>query len=58
MQSLNACQLVDQMTSELAARRRVMVGRRAAYLALARVILSSDEPSQETGSRELEPAAA
>ena len=28
MQSLNACQVVDQMTSELAARRRVLVGRR------------------------------
>jgi len=43
MQSLSTHSVVDQMTYELAARRRTAVGRRAAYLALARAIVLSDE---------------
>ena len=34
------------MTYELAARRRATVGRRAAYLALARAIVQSDEAQE------------
>jgi hypothetical protein len=43
MNGLNTHSVVEQMTSQLAARRRTTVGRRAAYVALARAILSSDE---------------
>jgi hypothetical protein len=43
MQSLSTHSVVDQMTFELAARRRATVGRRAGYLALARAIVLSDE---------------
>ncbi len=42
MQSLSTHSVVEQMTYELAARRRATVGRRAAYLALARAIVQSD----------------
>jgi hypothetical protein len=43
MNSLNSQSVVEQMTNELAARRRTMVVRRAAYLTLARAIVLSDE---------------
>jgi len=43
MQSLNAHRVVEQMTNELAARRRARVNQRAAYLALARAIVLLDE---------------
>ena len=43
MKSLSTHSVVEQMTYELAARRRTMVGRRAAYLALARAIVLGDE---------------
>jgi hypothetical protein len=43
MHGLSAASVVNQMTEELAARRQAMSGRRAAYLALAKVILLSDE---------------
>ena len=43
MQSLKTHTVVEQMTYELAARRRATVNRRAAYLALARAIVVSDE---------------
>jgi hypothetical protein len=42
MTSISAYNVVEQMTYELAARRRVASGRRAAYLALANVILERD----------------
>ncbi|MDQ3809334.1 MAG: hypothetical protein M3336_03495 [Chloroflexota bacterium] len=40
--------VVDQMTSTLAERRRLARDRRAAYVALARAILS-DDPGQQPG---------
>jgi hypothetical protein len=43
MQSLSTYSVVEQMTNELAARRRTTVGRRAAYLALARAIVVLEE---------------
>ena len=43
MQSLSTQSVVEQMINELAARRRATAQRRAAYLALARVILQSDD---------------
>ena len=43
MKSMTTQTVVEQMTYELGARRRVALSRRAAYLALARVILQSDE---------------
>jgi hypothetical protein len=53
MNGLNTHSVVEQMTHQLATRRRAMAGRRAAYLALARAILSSDECQER-----LLPAAA
>jgi hypothetical protein len=46
MKSLSTHSVVEQMTYELAARRRTRVGRRAAYLALARAIVQSDGQEQ------------
>jgi hypothetical protein len=43
MKSLNTQNVVEQMTCELAARRRSRVSHRAAYLALARAIVLHDE---------------
>ncbi len=54
MQSLSTHTVVEQMTSNLAARRRTLAGRRAAYLALARVILQTGSvvcpPAQRSDS--------
>ena len=49
MQSLSTHSVVKQMTYELAARRRTTVGRRAAYLALARAIVLSAERHERLG---------
>jgi hypothetical protein len=43
MNGMSTQSIVEQMTSELAERRRATLGRRAAYLAMAKVILPSDE---------------
>jgi hypothetical protein len=43
MKSLSTHSVVEQMTYELAARRRTTVGRRAAYQALARAIVLGAE---------------
>ncbi|HLZ30625.1 MAG TPA: hypothetical protein VKV73_25185 [Chloroflexota bacterium] len=43
--------VVEQMTYELAARRRATASRRAAYLALARAIVLSDECRERLVSR-------
>ena len=44
---LSSQNVVDQLTSELAERRQVRFGRRAAYFALVCAILS-DEPAQQS----------
>jgi hypothetical protein len=43
MTGLSTHSVVEQMTNLLAARRRTKAGHRAAYLALARAILLTDE---------------
>jgi hypothetical protein len=43
MQTMSTESVVDQMINELAARRRTTAARRAAYLALARVIVYGEE---------------
>jgi hypothetical protein len=48
MDSLSSHSVVEQMTSELAERRRDRTGRNAAYLSLARAILSNREPRDRT----------
>ena len=66
MKRMSTQSVVEQMTYELAARRGVAIRRRAAYLALANVILQSDERQerlllpgdQQTPRRDWEPSAA
>jgi hypothetical protein len=43
MKSFSTHTVVEQMTNELAARRRARIGYRAAYLALARAIVVDNE---------------
>ena len=48
MNSLSSHSVVEQLTSELAERRRDRTGRNAAYLALANAILSNRVPRDRT----------
>jgi hypothetical protein len=55
MQSLSRESIVDQMVSQLAERRHAAIGRRSAYLALARAILT-EEPTERHSRRDIESA--
>ena len=55
MQSLSRESIVDEMVSQLGERRRAAIGRRSAYLALARAILM-DQPTELHNRRDLEVA--
>ena len=46
MYSLKTVSVMDQLEDELGPRRRTKTARRAAYLALAQVILMSDEQQE------------
>ncbi len=53
MMSLQTFSVVDQMTTELASRRRQTARRRAAYTSLARAILQADERQRRPLSPEI-----